>query len=194
MQTFLDYLESTICNLEDIASQFPTLDALAILVEQERRGEVIVFLRTMLSLRLPSGKLCLDRINRRILYMYIIGFPQRSIAAKVGIIRSSVQWRINGMAEKILKCQGGHLVNWDLFLEPPQSILEAHAPETMLRWCHESAMKSWSHSYWGKHNNKKEFKVAEKCMMPEWFEGCFGDGETRCTMCNAKCTRKKVNR
>jgi len=172
-------------------SKLPSATALEILIERERREEVIVLLHLVLSLRLPNGKLALDRRDRRILYFYVLGYPQRAIAAKVGIAQQNVQKRINVMGEKVLRCEGGHLVNWNAFLEPPQSVLEAHVPEEKMKWNFDSAMKSHDGSYWGLTNRKKAWKTKEKCKVPEYFQDAFGC-KVGCTYCGAKCTRKKV--
>ena len=184
----------TITNLEDIISQYPTLNALDVLVEQERRSEMVDFLRTVVLLRLPNGKLCLDRRDRRILYMYIIGFPQRTIADKVGMSQPSILKRIKIIPKKILMCQGGHLVNWKEFLEPPSSETEASAPEIMIRWNIDSAMKSWKTSIWGLSDKKRVWKTVECCRIPEYLQGSFRKTKVLCGQCGIKCTRKKVNK
>ena len=189
INSFLDSLESTMCNLEDIASQCPTMDALEILCEQERRRELCTFFEVLMSLRLPNGKTCLDRVDRRIFYMYAMGFPMRTIAAKVNTVVSNIHRKLTMIPEKILRCQGGHLVNWDEFLRPPQSDAVADVPEVMLRWCLDAAENSWLHSYWGKSNNRKVYKTAVHCQVPDYFQRCFGDNETKCTLCGIQCAK-----
>jgi hypothetical protein len=176
------------CNLEDIASQCPTMDALEILCEQERRQELIVLFETLLNLRLPNGKPCLDRVDRRIFYMYIMGFSQPTIAAKVFMTQQGVLWRIKNISKKVLRCPNGHLTEWHSFLQPPQSILEANVPDVMLRWCLDAAEKAWSHSYWGKSNDRKVYKTATHCCVPEYLSESFGDNDTHCTLCGITCT------
>jgi len=166
-------------------------DALAILVEQERRRDIVDFLWDVVSLRLPNGKPALDRRDRRILAMYVSGYPQRVIAAKVSITHPGVIKRIRNIPKKILKCQGGHLVNWDKFLQPPQSILEAHVPEEMLRWNFDSSMESYNGSYWGKTKDKRVWKTRTHCVVPEYFQGCFGRTDVRCTYCGIQCKRTR---
>lgn len=170
----------------------PGEDALSFLVEQERRSDIIGFLREVVSLRLPNGKLCLDSKDRRILTMYIMGYPQRSIASKVNIAHKNVLKRISMMPKKILKCEGGHLVGWDKFLEPPQSDNEADVPEVMLRWCIDSAEEAYGGSYWGKSQRKRVWKTKVVCKVPEYFQRCFGDSETKCTLCGVQCTIPKM--
>ena len=169
--------------------EMPASDALEILEEQERRREVIVLLGLLVSLRLPNGKPCLDRVDRRILLEYILGESRRSIAAKVGKVVSNVQFRINAMSKKVLKCQGGHLVNWEGFLAHPQSTLEADVPEVQ-GWNYDNAQESFGGNYWGKQRNKTVWKTRVACRVPEYFQKCFGDNDTLCTFCGVKCTRR----
>ena len=208
IQGFLSYLESVLCNLEYIISQCPTLDALAVLEEQERRREVIVFLRSLVSLRLPNGAPCFDRVSRRILYYYILGFSMRTIANKVRLSHPAVLKRIKVMPLRILRCHGGDLVGWPSFFEPPQSTLTAHAPEEMLRWSIDSAEESWVASGWcstvkGARKVYREDKpkvgkwawgTKVKCLVPELFKECFGDEGTGCTLCGVQCSRKALQR
>lgn len=189
IEEFLSTIEETICYLPDIRGE----SSIDILVTQQDRRELIEMLRVVVSLRLPNGKPALDRINRRILYMYVIGFPQRTIAAKVNMNLSAVQRRIKGMPEKILLCKDGSLENLWRFLQPLPSTKVAHAPEVMLGLGIDSSKDSWKVSEWGLTNRKKTWKTKVVCRVPEYFEDCFGDKETHCSICGIQCTRKKYH-
>lgn len=189
IEEFLSVIEEVICHLPDIRGE----SSIDILVTQQDRRELMEMLRVVVSLRLPNGKPALDRINRRILYMYTIGFSLRSIAAKVNLHHSTVEQRLSSIPKKILRCQGGSLENLQRFLQPLPSTKVAHAPEVMLGLGIDSAKDSWRDSEWGLTNRKKAWKTKVICRVPEYYEDCFGDKETHCSICGIQCTRKKYH-
>lgn len=189
IEEFLGVIEEVICHLPDIRGE----SSIDILVTQQNRRELMEMLRVVVALRLPNGKPALDRINRRILYMYVIGFSHRTIAAKVNLSHIAVHKRIKDMHKKILLCQGGSLENLHGFLQPLPSTKVAHAPEVMLGLGIDSAKDSWRDSEWGLTNMKKTWKTKVACRVPEYFEDCFGDKETHCSLCGIQCSRKKYH-
>lgn len=197
------------CDLESIMSRLPTATALEVLEEQERLGEMVDYLATIVSLRLPNGRLCLDRVNRRILFMYVLRYTLRDIANKVNIANPNVLKRIKALPQKILECQGGNLESFHAFLQPPQSTLTAKVPEEKIMWNLDFAEETWLDHGWNEVKGKDEPRTSKKyvkvkpkkgrwaweakvsCRVPEYFEECFGRTDVLCTLCGCQCIYKE---
>lgn len=134
--------------------------------------------------------------------MYAMGYATRAIGAKIGIDHKAVQRRLERIHGKILRCQGGHLADWDVLLRPLQSDKEADVPEVMLRWYLDFAENSFVDHGWNVRGESKTYSKTKPkgrsvweaktaCRVPEYFHECFGDNATRCTLCGIQCTRRK---
>ena len=111
----------------------------------------------------------LSEKNWQIVVMVSKGFTQEEIGEKLGITQQMVSKRL---ANTIRKYAEG--MQELLRRGPP--MLEAGGAVVKVAYPMDAAMKN-----------------LRKCSMPEYFTKCFGDTNTRCTMCE-NCRRKVANR
>lgn len=158
-------------------------DPLDILCEIERRKEVVEMLGDVSEVLSPR--------DIRVLYMYIKGSKQIDIEAKTGIGSGNTMRNIDRIANKIFKAVKvfqcyHHVVS-------KESALEADVPRVKIGWALKSAQKAYKGSHWGTEYRRKAWKTKTSCKVVEYFEKCFGDSETRCTLCSIhNCTRRKT--
>lgn len=136
-----------------------------------------------------------------ILWSSIIdGETHDSIAARYDISRVAITQQLKRTYSKcqkiILSLPNGD--DYKELLQDRESILTAGAPES----------RGYPHEFLQEVNIGGEFKTSksgrrkyiscEQCQLPEYFQACFGDKETKCTLCTNEfdentCSRKKDN-
>jgi len=206
MQRFISKIEDELCTLQSIMDGDQTMNACDILEAREDTRKILRLLNEVLV----SSRL--DRNDRRIFYMYVLGYSENAIARKVGMGQPGIHKRITKLHSKIMPCGNKRTLSdlWEI-LQHPQSTKEASVPEVKLNLFFDSAVKSWDKSGWNHSRSRGENKRKPKeylstkpkgdyiweskavCKVPEYFHESFGDDSTRCGYCGIQCSRRKVN-
>lgn len=182
---FLSKLENELCTLESSMDDNVGDDACTILESREDTRKVLRLLSNVLS----TSRL--DRRDRRILYMYTLGYSLECIGTKIGIRKQSVSERVSKLPSKILHSASIHILSelWNI-LQAPQSTKEAGYAQVKLGLSFDSARDSYNGSQWGKEHGKKAWKTKVHCEVPKYFHESFGDDDTSCGWCGIQCTNK----
>lgn len=185
LNALIKAIEDGITNTDSLIETYSRqhgADPLDLLVEKERRKRICEIICNILH-KLPQK-------DRRILFMIMTGFSVPDMAEKLKIDVSCVYKRINKFHNKILKkyITQKEAIELRELLEPEPSTLEAHAPEDC-GFPFEWLMNLGNGGEWGLYNGRKTYRSKKKCFLPEYFQRCFKDNKTHCSLC-AECKRK----
>lgn len=191
----------------------PGEDAFAVLCEQERRRDIIASLVSIVSQ--------LDHRQRRVLLMYIDGYSMNDIGIKLRTHRKDVQriidgisYEIHGNYEDLRKLivppqsmltagYAKYKLCWALDAAENASVINVDDDNISKSLNNRiprrrTAKPEYTRSRnvasvgkWGLTNGYVVWKSVSQCRVPELFQGCFGDNDTKCTLCGIQCTRRK---
>jgi RNA polymerase sigma factor (sigma-70 family) len=150
-----------------------------VFLEKERLQEIIICLLRIKSKLKPKAY--------DILWLYIVkGKTQEEIAVDFNVSQSAIAQYIKRISKKIKNdiinmYPSGTYIE-ELFKEP-QSTLEAHSP-TVNGYPYEFLQDVADEGEWRTYKNgRKRYITKSKCVLPEYFQECFGDPNTKCSLC-----------
>jgi predicted DNA-binding protein YlxM (UPF0122 family) len=151
-----------------------------VVLEKERKREIMEFLAKLSSV--------LTDKQRKVLWLYAVeGNRPSDVASMLEISKpdfSNIKVRIKTIAERMSR-----KAQFREHLLPAQSVLEPHKPES----CglpFEFLMSQNDGGRTGRKYGRKVYISKEKCLIPEYFEQCFGKNhKVTCSLCE-KCSRR----
>jgi predicted DNA-binding protein YlxM (UPF0122 family) len=159
---------------------------LDILCEKETRYEIIELLK-----HIPRW---LDPIDKKILELYIIdGKTMEQIGKRLKITQPAVTQRIQKIPSKI-QAHAYKIPYFNNYYEgdfTTTSTAEAGSPKGC-GFPFEFLRKINVGGMWGFYRHKPIWKSKDECILPEYFQKCFGDDKTVCPICS-KCKRGETN-
>lgn len=181
------------------------LDPCEILVEKEKRQEIVQMIKLVLSKLSPKEReifymYCIDKMTFEQIGEHVVGEykkllknasgykskkteeNKRIALTKIGIkelqrITAKIKQKCTPVSNTLCK---------DLLL-PNESMEEASTPKHHIGWLGTRLMKVNNGGYWSynKHRDTKEYKSKHKCAIDTYTEGI-------CSQCGIKCTNKEM--